>query len=67
METVMTNAPQNDLALRAIRIAEHAHRKRPQGPHYRKAAEGQDRGLITSYISQRWHGCSQMQDAVTNS
>jgi (p)ppGpp synthase/HD superfamily hydrolase len=43
MEKRMTNAPQNDLVLRAIRIAEHAHRNRSQGPHYRKAPKGKDR------------------------
>jgi (p)ppGpp synthase/HD superfamily hydrolase len=43
MEKRMTNAPQNDLVLRAIRIAEYAHRNRPQGPHYRKAPKGKDR------------------------
>ena len=33
----------NDLILRAIRLAEYAHRTRHKGPHYRKAPEGEDR------------------------
>lgn len=32
-----------DLVLRAMRLAEYAHRNRPLGPHLRKAPEGQDR------------------------
>ncbi|WP_419174319.1 HD domain-containing protein [Desulfosediminicola sp.] len=32
-----------DLVLNAIRLAEYAHRNRPQGPHFRKAPPGQDR------------------------
>jgi hypothetical protein len=42
----MTNAPQNDLVLRAIRIAEKAHRTRPQGPHYRKAPKGEGHAIL---------------------
>ena len=33
----------NDMVLRAIRIAEYAHRNRPEGPHHRKAPKGEDR------------------------
>lgn len=33
----------DDLVLRAMRLAEAAHRKRPDGPHLRKAPEGEDR------------------------
>ena len=33
----------NDLVLRAIRLAEHAHRTRSKGPQYRKAPPGEDR------------------------
>jgi (p)ppGpp synthase/HD superfamily hydrolase len=33
----------DELVLRAIRIAEHAHRTREKGAHYRKAPAGEDR------------------------
>ena len=48
----MTNAPQNDLVLRAIRIAEFAHRNRPQGPHFRKAPEGKDRPYYFVHLAE---------------
>jgi (p)ppGpp synthase/HD superfamily hydrolase len=59
----MTNAPQNDLVLRAIRIAEYAHRNRPQGPHYRKAPKGKDRPYYFVHLAEvAWmlsdSGCS---------
>ena len=34
---------EEDLVLRAIRMAEKAHRNRAKGPHLRKAPDGQDR------------------------
>ncbi len=42
----------NDLVLRAIRIAEHAHRNRPQGPHYRKAPKGKDRPYYFVHLAE---------------
>jgi (p)ppGpp synthase/HD superfamily hydrolase len=48
----MPNPHQNDLVLRAIRLAEHAHRNRPQGPHYRKAPEGQDRPYYFVHLAE---------------
>ena len=48
----MTNDPQNDLVLRAIRIAEFAHRNRPQGPHFRKAPEGKDRPYYFVHLAE---------------
>ena len=48
----MTNTPQNDLVLRAIRIAEYAHRNRPQGPHFRKAPEGKDRPYYFVHLAE---------------
>lgn len=40
---MMTTGTKDDLVLNAIRLAEYAHRNRPQGPHFRKAPPGQDR------------------------
>jgi (p)ppGpp synthase/HD superfamily hydrolase len=59
----MTNAPQNDLVLRAIRLSEYAHRNRPQGPHFRKAPEGKDRPYYYVHLTEvAWmlsdSGCS---------
>jgi hypothetical protein len=62
MEKRVTNAPQNDLVLRAIRIAEYAHRNRPQGPHYRKAPKGEDKHYFVHLAEVAWMlsdaGCS---------
>jgi (p)ppGpp synthase/HD superfamily hydrolase len=38
----MNDSRSEDIVLHAIRIAEKAHRLRPQGPHLRKAPEGED-------------------------
>lgn len=59
----MTIDPQNDLIFRAIRIAEYAHRNRPQGPHFRKAPEGEDRPYYFVHLAEvAWmlsdSGCS---------
>ena len=48
----MTNDPQNDLVLRAMRIAEYVHRNRPQGPHFRKAPEGKDRPYYFVHLAE---------------
>ncbi len=48
----MTNDPHDDLVLRAIRLAEYAHRNRPQGPHYRKAPEGKDRPYYFVHLAE---------------
>jgi len=48
----MTNNPNDDLVLRAIRLAEYAHRKRPQGPHYRKAPKGEDRPYYFVHLAE---------------
>ena len=59
----MTNDSQNDLVFRAMRIAEYAHRNRPQGPHFRKAPEGKDRPYYFVHLGEvAWmlsdSGCS---------
>lgn len=41
-----------DLVLRAIRIAEKAHRTRSQGPHHRKAPDGQDRPYYLVHLAE---------------
>ncbi len=48
----MTNQNHNDLVLSAIRIAEKAHRTRPQGPHFRKAPEGKDRPYYIVHLAE---------------
>lgn len=40
------NIKQDSLVLDTMRLAERAHRTRPQGPHTRKAPEGEDRPLL---------------------
>jgi len=42
----------DDLVLRAIRLAEYAHRNRPKGPHFRKAPEGQDRPYYFVHLTE---------------
>jgi len=41
-----------DLVLRAIRIAEKAHRTRSQGPHHRKVPDGQDRPYYLVHLAE---------------
>ena len=48
----MTQHTDDDLVLRAIRLAEKAHRTRPQGPHFRKAPEGEDRPYYIVHLAE---------------
>lgn len=48
----MTEQNHHDLVLRAIRIAEKAHRTRPLGPHLRKAPEGEDRPYYIVHLAE---------------
>ena len=41
-----------DLVLQAIRIAEYAHRNRPQGPHFRKAPGNEDRPYYFVHLAE---------------
>jgi (p)ppGpp synthase/HD superfamily hydrolase len=41
-----------DLVLDAMRLAERAHRTRPQGPHHRKAPEGEDRPAYFIHLAE---------------
>jgi (p)ppGpp synthase/HD superfamily hydrolase len=52
MEKRVNNHNPEDLVLRAIRIAEYAHRNRPQGPHYRKAPKGEDRPYYFVHLAE---------------
>lgn len=45
-------AKQDTLVLDAMRLAERAHRTRPQGPHHRKAPEGEDRPVYFIYLAE---------------
>lgn len=47
-ETINTE----NLVLDAMRLAERAHRTRPQGPHHRKAPEGEDRPAYFIHLAQ---------------
>ncbi len=40
------------LVLDAMRLAERAHRTRPQGPHHRKAPEGEDRPAYFIHLAE---------------
>lgn len=42
----------NILVLDAIRLAERAHRTRPEGPHHRKAPEGEDRPAYFIHLAE---------------
>lgn len=42
----------DDLVLRAMRLAEFAHRNRPEGPHLRKAPEGGDRPAYFIHLAE---------------
>jgi hypothetical protein len=42
----------DDLVLRAIHIAEHAHRTRPKGIHCRKAPAGEDRPFYFFHLAE---------------
>lgn len=41
-----------NLVLEAMRLAERAHRTRPQGPHHRKAPEGEDRPAYFIHLAE---------------
>lgn len=41
-----------DIVIKAIRIAEYAHRNRPQGPHHRKAPSGEDRPAYFVHLAE---------------
>lgn len=47
-ETINTE----NLVLDAMRLAERAHRTRPQGPHHRKNPEGEDRPAYFIHLAQ---------------
>ncbi len=42
----------NTLVLDAMRLAERAHRTRPEGPHHRKAPEGEDRPAYFIHLAE---------------
>lgn len=42
----------DDLVLRALRLAEFAHRNRPEGPHFRKAPDGGDRPAYFIHLAE---------------
>lgn len=42
----------DDLVLNAMRLAEHAHRTRSAGPHYRKAPAGEDRPAYFIHLAE---------------
>lgn len=44
--------PVDTLVLDAMRLAERAHRTRPQGPHHRKAPEGEDRPAYFIHLAE---------------
>ena len=46
------NINQNNLVLDAMRLAERAHRIRPQGPHHRKAPDGEDRPAYFIHLAE---------------